>query len=67
MFHWITDRWVRVLVFNATFNRISVISVTVCLAEQNGLTGENHPPAGPMGDNVYNDIKLKLLFSFIEV
>jgi hypothetical protein len=35
----------RVVVFNATFNNISVISwQSVLLVEETGLSGENHRP-----------------------
>jgi hypothetical protein len=34
---------VRVILFNATFNNISVISLrSVLLVEETGVTGENH-------------------------
>ena len=37
---------VRVVVFNATFNNISVISLwSVLLVEEIGVPGENHRPA----------------------
>ena len=37
---------VSVMVFNATFNNISVISRrSVLLVEENGVPGENHRPA----------------------
>ena len=37
---------VRVMMFNATFNNISVISWwSVLLVEETGLPGENHRPA----------------------
>jgi hypothetical protein len=37
---------VRVMVFNATFNNISVISWwSVLLVEETGVPGENHQPA----------------------
>ena len=37
---------VRVIVFNATFNNISVMSwQSVLLVEENGVPRENHPPA----------------------
>jgi len=37
---------VRVMVFNATFNNISVISwLSVLLMEETGISGENHRPA----------------------
>jgi len=37
---------VRVVVFNATFNNISVISWrSVLLVENTGVPGENHQPA----------------------
>jgi hypothetical protein len=36
---------VRVIVFNATFNNISVISwLSVLLVEETGVPGENHRP-----------------------
>jgi hypothetical protein len=39
-------RGVRVMVFNATFNNISVISLwSVLLVEESGGPGENHWPA----------------------
>ena len=38
--------WVRVIVFNATFNNISVISWrSVLLVEKTGVTEENHQPS----------------------
>jgi len=38
--------WVRVMVFNATFNNISVISWrSVLLVEETGVLRENHRPA----------------------
>jgi hypothetical protein len=40
------DIWVRVLVFNATFNDISAISLqSVLLMEETGVSGENQQPA----------------------
>jgi len=37
---------IRVMVFNATFNNISVISWrSVLLVEETGVPGENHQPA----------------------
>ena len=40
-----TKLGVRVMVFNATFNNISVISWgSVLLVEENGVLGENHQP-----------------------
>ena len=37
---------VRVLVFNSTFNDISVISwPSIVLMEESGILGENHRPA----------------------
>ena len=39
-------KWVRVMVFNATFNNISVISwLSVLLVEETGVPGENQRPA----------------------
>jgi hypothetical protein len=41
-----TKYWVRVTVFNITFNSISVISWgSVLLVEETGVPGENHRPA----------------------
>jgi len=38
--------WFRVMVFNATFNNISVISwQSVLLVEETGIPGEKHRPA----------------------
>ena len=37
-------RWVRFIVFNATFNNISVISLLSVLVEETGVPGENHRP-----------------------
>jgi len=38
--------WVRVMVFNATLNNISVISwQLVLLVEETGVPEENHQPA----------------------
>jgi hypothetical protein len=38
--------WVRVMMFNATFNNISVISWrSVLLVEETRVPGENHRPA----------------------
>ena len=40
------SKWVRVMVFNATFNNISVISWrSVLLVEETGVPGENRRPA----------------------
>jgi len=37
--------WVRVMVFNATFNNISDLSWwSVLLVEETGVPGENHRP-----------------------
>ena len=42
----ITDRWFSFMVFNATFNNISVISwQSVLLEEETGVPWENHQPA----------------------
>ena len=42
-YKWLT--WVRVMVFNDTFNNISVISWrSVLLMEETGVPGENHRP-----------------------
>ena len=38
--------WVRVMVFNATFNNISVISQgSISLVADTGVPGENHRPS----------------------
>ena len=43
---WAQSNWVKVIVFNATFNNISVISWrSVSLVEETGVPGENHRPA----------------------
>ena len=49
--HLLISIWVRVMVFNATFNNISVIYTaetprwsSVLLLEETGVPGENHPP-----------------------
>jgi hypothetical protein len=40
-----TDMYVGVMVFNATFNNISVISwQSVLIVEESGVSGENHQP-----------------------
>jgi hypothetical protein len=40
------DNWVRVRVFNVTFNNISVISLrSVLFVEENGVLGEINRPA----------------------
>ena len=45
---------VRVMVFNATFNNISVISWwSVLLVEETGVPGENHRPAA-ITDKLYH-------------
>ena len=37
--------WIRVMVFNATFNNISVLSCwSVLLVEETEVSGENHRP-----------------------
>jgi hypothetical protein len=42
-YEYIIKSWsVRVMVFNTTFNNISVISWSVLLVEKNGIPGENH-------------------------
>ena len=43
--HYILYFWVRVIVFNATFNNISVILwQSVLLVKETGVPGENHRP-----------------------
>jgi hypothetical protein len=42
-YEYIIKSWrVRVMVFNTTFNNISVISWSVLLVEKNGIPRENH-------------------------
>jgi len=42
-------KWVIVIVFNVTFNNISVISWwSILLVEETGVPGENHQPAVKM-------------------
>jgi hypothetical protein len=42
-------QWVRAMVFNTTFNNISVISwQSVLLVEETGEPGENHRPAASL-------------------
>ena len=44
---------VRFMVFNATFNNISVISwQSVLLVEETGVPGENHGPAVSQGQTL---------------
>jgi hypothetical protein len=44
---------VIVMVFNTTFNNISVISwQSVLLVEETGVAGENHRPAATLSHNV---------------
>ena len=46
--------WVMVMVFNATFNNISVISWrSVLLVEETGVPGEDHLP-GASYDKLYH-------------
>jgi hypothetical protein len=43
--------WFGFMVFNATFNNVSVISWrSVLLVEETGGPGENHRPVASMGD-----------------
>jgi hypothetical protein len=43
---------VRVMVFNATLNNISVISrLSIFLVEETGVPGENHRPAASYTNN----------------
>ena len=40
-----SETWVKVMVFNTTFNNISFISWwSVLLVEETGVSGENHRP-----------------------
>ena len=46
-----------VLVFNATFNNISVISWrSVLLVEETGVLGENHRPVGSHGQTLSHNV-----------
>jgi hypothetical protein len=48
---------VRVMMFNATFNNISVISWRlVLLVEETGLPGENHRPAASHWQTLSNNV-----------
>ena len=48
---------VRVMVFNTTFNNISVISWrSVLLVEETGVPGENHRPAASHGQTLSHNI-----------
>jgi hypothetical protein len=48
---------VRVLVFNATFNNISVISWrSVLLVEETGVPGENHRPVASHFQTLSHDV-----------
>ena len=48
---------VRVMVFNTTFNNISVISWrSVLLVEETGVPGENHRPAANHGQTLSHNI-----------
>jgi hypothetical protein len=43
------------MVFNATFNNISVISwLSVLLEEETGVPGENHQPVEQVTDKLYH-------------
>jgi hypothetical protein len=51
--------WIRVIVFNATFNNFSVISwpsVLLLLVEENGESGENHRPAASYLETLSHNI-----------
>jgi hypothetical protein len=44
--------WIRFMMFNATFNNISIISwQSVLLVEETGIPGEKHPPAASHWQN----------------
>jgi len=46
--------WVRIMVFNATFDNISVISwQSVLLVEKTGVPGENHRPIASHWQTLY--------------
>ena len=50
--------WVRVMMFNATFNNISVISWrSVLLVEETRVPGENHRPAASHCQTLSNEIQ----------
>jgi hypothetical protein len=47
------DYWVRVMMFNATFNHILAISWrSVLLVEENVVLGENHRPVTSHGQTL---------------
>ena len=53
---------VRVLVFNATFNNISVILWrSVLLVEETGVPGENHRPVASHFQTLSHDVVLSTL------
>jgi hypothetical protein len=57
IWHLITSMFVCLMVFNATFNNISVISWrSVLLVEETGVSGENHWPVASRsyGSWIYN-------------
>ena len=61
--HLLISIWVRVMVFNATFNNISVIYTaetprwsSVLLLEETGVPGENHPPVASHWQTLSNNV-----------
>ena len=53
------------MVFNATFNNISVISWrSVLLMEETGISGENHRPVASHGKRFANFVFHITLFNF---
>ena len=47
---------VRIMVFNATFNNISVILLLVLLVEETGVPGENHQPVASHWQTLSHDV-----------
>jgi hypothetical protein len=55
--HSVKKRTVRIMVFNITFNNISVISwQSVLLVEETGVPGENHRPAASHWQTLLHNI-----------
>ena len=55
--------WVRFMVFNTTFNNISVISwLSVLLMEETRVPGENHRPTAIVTDKLYDIMLYRVHF-----